>query len=705
MRSLTMDICILTASWLPSKRVLFWLRFFVAILIESVVDGQTVAFSFDSLSTKNLTLLGDSFIQNGNLGLTRETPVPASSTGRGLYNTPVRFLDPGTNSSASFQTSFSFSISNQNSEHYGDGVVFVIVADDHTLGGTGGWLGFLNSSNSGKSSSHAIGIEFDTFLDVNFLDINNNHVALDINSMHSIVSADAGSVQMDLKSGDVITAWIEYNSSRSELQAWISYTGQKPPKPLLVANISLAPFLKEFMYVGFSSSTEGSQELHFIYTWNFATSGIPEPSSSPVSQSHHSSSSQIVPTNSSAPVPTPQHPLTSTTKFANCRGPFCISVASFSAATIGAAIFLALIILSAMWCLYGRYRILMKRSFSSHSPSDSLVRRPRKFTYRELSVATKGFRSNRVVGHGAFGTVYRGVLYDTGEVVAVKRSVGNNQGESEFLAELSIIACLRHRNLVQLLGWCHEKREILLVYDYMPNGSLDKLLFNKNGMVLPWVHRYKIVMGVVAALAYLHGECEQQIVHRDVKPSNIMLDSSFNARLGDFGLARLTDHNKSPDVTLTAGTMGYLAPEYIHTGKASEKTDVFSFGAVVLEIACGRRALEKDLSPSENVMVDWVWELYREGRLLEAADPRLGEDYSKEEMNCLLQVGLLCSHPDPLARPTMLQLLQILKGEAHLPPLPRFKPTPSFAVSMRITLQDIISEAGHSPTSSLSDSL
>lgn len=352
-----------------------------------------------------------------------------------------------------------------------------------------------------------------------------------------------------------------------------------------------------------------------------------------------------------------------------------------------------------MGCAY-KVRKACKQPNSAYS--DSLVSGPRKFTYKELCLATKGFSSTRVVGHGAFGSVYKGVLPDTGTTVAVKRSVGSdNEGKSEFLAELSIIGCLRHRNLVQLFGWCYEKDEILLVYDYMEQGSLDKVLFNKNVPVLPWEHRYNIVTGVAAALAYLHDECEQQVVHRDVKASNIMLDARFNARLGDFGLAKVTDHNKSPDATLTAGTMGYLAPEYIHTGKASEKTDVFSFGAVVLEVACGRRPLEKDVPAKENVLVDWVWGLYRYGKLLEASDKRLGGSFDEEEMVKLLKVGLLCSHPDPVARPTMRQVLQILTGEVLMPHLPLFKPTPSFALlSLPVSLQDIISEAGHSPRSS-----
>lgn len=338
-------------------------------------------------------------------------------------------------------------------------------------------------------------------------------------------------------------------------------------------------------------------------------------------------------------------------------------------------------------------------------PSDSfksdMVHAPRKFTYKNLSIATKGFSANRIVGHGAFGIVYRGVLPESGEEIAVKRSTHDNQGKREFLSELTIIGRLRHRNLVHLQGWCYEKGEFLLVYEFMPNSSLDKLLFQEGeGPILSWGLRYNIVMGVASALSYLHGEWEQQVIHRDVKASNILLDASFNARLGDFGLARLMDHNKSPDATLTAGTMGYLAPEYLQTGKASMKTDVFSFGVVALEVACGRRAIEKDVPSGNNNLVDWVWSLHSGGKLLEAADASLEGEFDEEEMKRMLLLGLSCSQPDSIARPTMRKVMQILGAEAPLPCVPTFKPSMSFTSSLILNLQDFVSESGKSQSSS-----
>jgi len=324
---------------------------------------------------------------------------------------------------------------------------------------------------------------------------------------------------------------------------------------------------------------------------------------------------------------------------------------------------------------------------------------PKQFTYKELKSATKCFNANRIIGHGAFGTVYKGVLPENGDTVAVKRCSHSSQGKNEFLSELSIIGSLRHRNLVRLQGWCHEKGEILLVYDLMPNGSLDKALFEAR-TPLPWSHRRKILLGVASALAYLHQECENQVIHRDIKTSNIMLDEGFNARLGDFGLARQTEHDKSPDATVAAGTMGYLAPEYLLTGKATEKTDVFSYGAVVLEVASGRRPIEKDGNGGGKGgiscnLVEWVWSLHREGRLQMAADARLEGEFDEGEMRRVLLVGLACSHPDPLARPTMRGVVQMLVGEAEVPIVPRTKPTTGFSTShsyLLMSLQDSVSD-------------
>ncbi|XVE93580.1 hypothetical protein REPUB_Repub01dG0206900 [Reevesia pubescens] len=183
-------------------------------------------------------------------------------------------------------------------------------------------------------------------------------------------------------------------------------------------------------------------------------------------------------------------------------------------------------------------------------------------------------------------------VFIKGTYVAVKRiSKASKQGIKEYSSEVKIISRLRHKNLVKLVGWCQEKGELILVYEFMANGSLDSHLF-KGKSSLTWEVRFKIVQGLASALFYLHEEVDHCILHRDIKTSNIMLDSSFNAKLGDFGLARLVDHAKGSQTTHLAGTMGYMAPECVSSGRVSKESDVYSFGIVALEIACGRRSIE-----------------------------------------------------------------------------------------------------------------
>jgi len=304
---------------------------------------------------------------------------------------------------------------------------------------------------------------------------------------------------------------------------------------------------------------------------------------------------------------------------------------------------------------------------------------PRRFRYAELAAATRNFAEDRKLGQGGFGAVYRGFLKELGLEVAIKRvSKGSTQGRKEYAAEVRIISQLRHRHLVRLVGWCHEHRgDFLLVYELMPNGSVDHHLYGK-GVLLTGPTRYDVALGLASAMLYLHEECTQCIVHRDIKPSNVMLDATFSAKLGDFGLAKLVEHGSQPYTTALAGTLGYLAPECVMTGKASRESDVYSFGVVALEIACGRRPAELNEEPSKARLVPWVWGLYGKNALLEAADWRLKGQFDEKQMERLMVVGLWCAHPDYAHRPSIRQALNVLKFEAPLPLLPPKMPVPTY---------------------------
>ncbi|XP_074306426.1 putative L-type lectin-domain containing receptor kinase S.5 [Silene latifolia] len=268
------------------------------------------------------------------------------------------------------------------------------------------------------------------------------------------------------------------------------------------------------------------------------------------------------------------------------------------------------------------------------------------------------------------------------------------KSKHDFLAELTIINRLRHRNLVKLLGWCHHNGMLFLVYEYMPNGSLDKHIFcEKTQTPLSWELRYKALTRVTSALHYLHCKYDEKVIHRDLKASNILLDNNFNARLGDFGLAQAVDHEKTSYADLEGGgvhgTLGYIAPECFHTGKATLNNDMYGFGAVILEVACG-------LHPSTNrggyqCLVDWVWSKHREGSILGAIDERLGMEYVAEEASRVLLLGLACSHPISSQRPQTQAMVQILSGLAPMPNIPPFRP--SFVWPSTCPIGDTMSES------------
>ncbi|KAL1075168.1 hypothetical protein V6Z11_D11G341700 [Gossypium hirsutum] len=310
----------------------------------------------------------------------------------------------------------------------------------------------------------------------------------------------------------------------------------------------------------------------------------------------------------------------------------------------------------------------------------------RKFSLVQIAKMTNNFNGEKL-GKGGFGVVYKGYLRDSDTYVAVKRiSKASKQGIKEYASEVKIISQLRHKNLVKLIGQCHEKGELILVYELMANSSLDSYLF-KGKTLLTWEVRFKIVQDLASALFYLHEEGDHCVLHRDIKASNIMLDSSFNAKLGDFGLARLVDHEKASQTTHLAGTLGYLAPECVSSGKASKESDVYSFGVVALEIACGRRSIESKYEESQVPLVAWVWDSYGSQRLLDVADPKLSMNFDAKQMECLLMIGLWCVHPDQHFRPSIRQTIQVLNFEAPWPKLPSTRPTATYNAQITSEIQ------------------
>ncbi|XBH67476.1 hypothetical protein VPH35_095854 [Triticum aestivum] len=309
---------------------------------------------------------------------------------------------------------------------------------------------------------------------------------------------------------------------------------------------------------------------------------------------------------------------------------------------------------------------------------DQGVEGPRRFSYNELASATDNFSDDRALGRGGFGSVYQGFMSNINYEVAVKRVYETSrQGWKEFVSEVQIISRLRHRNLVQLIGWCHGGDELLLVYELMHNGSLDTHLY-RSDCVLAWPVRYEIVLGVGSALLYLHQDTKQRVVHRDIKPSNIMLDASFTAKLGDFGLARLINDGRRSHTTGIAGTMGYIDPESLLAGRASVESDVYSFGIVLLEVASGQRPALVQEDGDVVHLVQWVWDLYGKGSILDAADERFRGEFDGREIEHVMVVGLWCAHPDRGMRPSIRQAMNVLRFETPLPSLPARMPVATY---------------------------
>ncbi|OAP11150.1 hypothetical protein AXX17_AT2G08930 [Arabidopsis thaliana] len=292
----------------------------------------------------------------------------------------------------------------------------------------------------------------------------------------------------------------------------------------------------------------------------------------------------------------------------------------------------------------------------------------KRFTLRELLVATDNFSNKNVLGRGGFGKVYKGRLAD-GTLVAVKRlkEERTKGGELQFQTEVEMISMAVHRNLLRLRGFCMTPTERLLVYPYMANGSVASCLRERpeGNPALDWPKRKHIALGSARGLAYLHDHCDQKIIHRDVKAANILLDEEFEAVVGDFGLAKLMNYNDSHVTTAVRGTIGHIAPEYLSTGKSSEKTDVFGYGVMLLELITGQKAFDlARLANDDDIMLlDWVKEVLKEKKLESLVDAELEGKYVETEVEQLIQMALLCTQSSAMERPKMSEVVRMLEGD------------------------------------------
>ncbi|KAJ0021081.1 hypothetical protein Pint_32753 [Pistacia integerrima] len=469
-------------------------------------------------------------------GLLQLTNTSGRQTGHAFYPSPFKF-NTSSPETLSFSTKFVFAIVPQSVNIGGHGMAFVISPSTNFTGGDAGrYLGLFNLTNNGQPTNHILAIEFDTVQSRTAYDIDNNHVGIDVNGLVSNDSATATycsdeegkNKSLELMSGDPIQVWIDYDGAEKLLDVTLSPNGiAKPKTPLLSTPLNLSEVLLDSMYVGFSAATGKITSDHYVLGWSFNRSG----------QAQNLDVSKLP--------PVPAHG-----KASKKPGPLMIVLVVVAVAV---AVLLIVLIVAAY--------IVWRKKYEEVYEDWEREYGPQRFPYKNLYKATKGFKDIELIGKGGFGKVYRGVL-PSNEQIAVKRvSHGSNQGMKEFVAEIISMGKLRHRNLVQLRGYCRRKGEFIL---------------------------------------------------------------------------------------------------------ATTSTDVFAFGAFMLEVACGRRPIEQQ-GYGVVYLVEWIINCWKRGAILEVSDPRLEGIYAEEQMELILKLGLFCSHPNPPVRPNMRQVMQYLDGDATLP--------------------------------------
>ena len=591
-----------------SKSLAFAILFLPPLVLATIADEEFVFNGFNDSSGWDLQ--GSAvMLKNGILSLGNTNAGIVQPKSHAFYPSPFQMRNLTDSSIFSFSATFAFSILHSNCDESpnslyrysstGDGITFVIAPNTSFTNVTSyGSFGLLDPNNNGKLSNHLVSIELDIRYNREFGDIDDNHVGININSLNSSVSSPAGYYTDDtfsdlhplrLSSGKEMQVWIDYDQRLMQLNVSLAPIPEPKPKHSLLSHtiepkhsllshtIDLSQVLLDYMYVGFSSSSWDSYS-GFILGCSFKMNG--EPASLDYSKLPRVNTTQ------------PAQPVTS-------RGqPFLFPPASQSFKVVSRIAFPTLVFLGSAGTLILLVPIILvvRRCYRYREIREDweLEFGPHRFSYKDLFHATDGFKDKQLLGTGGFGKVYKGLLQLSKQEVAVKvMSHDSKQGMKEFVAEVVSMGRLRHRSLVQLLGYCRRKGELLLVYEYMPNGSLDKHLYNLDPEKpsLGWALRFEIIKGVASGLFYLHEEWEQVVIHRDVKASNVLLDGEMNGRLGDFGLARLHDHGVEAHTTCVAGTLGYISSELARLGKATKATDVFAFGAFILEVACGRRPI------------------------------------------------------------------------------------------------------------------
>ncbi|GMI75607.1 L-type lectin receptor kinase S.7 [Hibiscus trionum] len=568
--------------------------------------------------------------------------------GRAIYSSPVRLLDPHTNTPASFQTTFAFQFSNSSNasadgiHHGGSGLTFIIVPDEFTVGRAGPWLGMLNDAC--QEDYKAVGIEFDTRQNPEFGDPNDNHVGINLASVVSAKTVDASDFGVLLNDGSVHRAWITYDGPRRWMDIHLGTDGRDlPSKPIFSGSLDLSPHLNEYMFIGFSASTGNKTQIHNVLSWNFSATSqafLRFPSEETCESKINLQKTEA----------------TQTTQKRSTKEP------SSSFFIFIAVAVLALATMIGFFFCSRRVRTDNSKltALSEKTQRPRPPNKPRRFTFSEISSATRGFSEAEMLGSDARGVYYRGKL-SNGCQVAIKRlSAGflnSQQGldRRRLLKEIGAMGRVRHPNLVPIRGWCNDNREMMIVYDFYSNGSLDKWLFGAG--VLPWTRRFRVINDVAEALSFLHSK---QLAHKNMKTSSVFLDVSFRAVLGDFGMVLSATDSRRFESAI------------------SQTADVFEFGIFVLEVVSGRGRLEAEAEQEERDLVDYAWRMHVKDEKVKVVDGRMGSLVNSEQAIRVLDIGLLCTLNESKGRPSMEEVVGYLSMDTPFPELPACRPVALF---------------------------
>lgn len=591
---------------------------------------------------QDITLLGSAAIstQKGCIQVP-ENSLPYSA-GRAIYSSPIRLFDPATQAPASFQTTFSFqldSLSNISGSNSG-GLSFVVASDEFTIGRHGPWTG--TQDDACDYEYKAVAVVLDARMDPEFRHSKGNvQIGANLGSMVSTIAVNAMDFGFHLNDGLVYRAWIVYDGTKKSINIFLGPDETVLPTTRIYSGtLDLSPYLNEYMFVGFSASIGNNlTQVYSVCSWNFTSISrafLRVPST-------ETCDSKIRVENEG------------NDQNAHHKTP--------SIFLVFLAIFVLVLAIMISLLLIGKRR--KKSSDETIVASELNVRSPmppnraRKFSFAEISSVTRGFGQLQVLGGDSRSVTYKGT-FSNGCNVAVKRysdhffssSASDRQRIHKEVKEMGKIL---HPNLVSIRGWCFNRRETIIVYDFIPNGSLDKWLFGFGE--LPWTRRFKVIKDVAEALSYVHSK---ELAHKNVKTSSVLVDVSFRAVVGDYGFILSSTESTQFEALV------------------SQKVDVFEFGVLMLEVVSGKG---RRSDPGKMELLDLAWAMHESGEKVKLVDKRMGSVVNADQANRVLEVGLMCTLNDNKGRPSMEQVVEYLDVEKPVPELPLSRPVSLFPYS------------------------